>query len=113
MGTLWQVPLIKGRYFDNRDRMDAPKVVIVNESFVNRYLPGEEAIGKHLTIDFGPEPFKSEIVVVVGSIRHSSRAQPRSSRSTARTAATRSGGRACASSAGTDALAQPGFNQVA
>ena len=69
------VPLIKGRYFDDHDRMDAPKVVIVNESFVNRYLPGEEAIGKHLTIDFGPEPFKGEVVGVVGSIRHSSLAQ--------------------------------------
>src|SRR5947209_3465256 len=69
------VPLIRGRYFENRDRMDAPKVVIVNESFVNRYLPGEEAIGKHLTIDFGSDSFKGEIVGVVGSIRHSSLAQ--------------------------------------
>ncbi|HKQ52489.1 MAG TPA: ABC transporter permease [Pyrinomonadaceae bacterium] len=69
------VPLVKGRFFEQRDNMDSPKVVIVNDSFVKRYLPGEEALGKHLIIDYGPEPFKAEIVGVVGGIRHSSLAQ--------------------------------------
>ncbi len=69
------VPLLKGRFFDRRDGLEAPKVAIVNESFVKRYLPGEDPLGKYLIIDFG-EPFKAEIVGVVGGIRHSSLAQP-------------------------------------
>jgi putative ABC transport system permease protein len=69
------VPLVRGRFFDRRDGFDAPKVVIVNESFVNRFLPGEDPLGKYLIIDFG-EPFKAEIVGVVGGVRHRSLAQP-------------------------------------
>ena len=69
------VQLIKGRFFDGHDSLDSQKVAIVNENFVKRYLPGEEALGKHLIIDFGPEPFNAEIVGVVGGIRHSSLAQ--------------------------------------
>ncbi|HEY0380182.1 MAG TPA: ABC transporter permease [Pyrinomonadaceae bacterium] len=69
------VPLIKGRFFDGHDNLDAPKVAVVNESFARRYLPGEDPLGKRLIIDFGPEPFKAEIVGIVGSVRHSSLAQ--------------------------------------
>jgi putative ABC transport system permease protein len=69
------IPLQRGRFFDEHDALAAPKVVIVNESFVRQYLPGEDPLGKHLIIDFGSEPFKAEIVGIVGSIRHSSLGQ--------------------------------------
>ena len=68
------VPLLRGRFFDKRDGLDAPKVAIVNENFVKRYLPGEDPLGKQLIIDFG-DPYKAEIVGVVAGIRHSSLAQ--------------------------------------
>jgi putative ABC transport system permease protein len=68
------VPLIKGRLFTDRDKTEAAKVIIVNERFVSRYLPGEDPIGKRLTIDFG-KPWTGEIAGVIGSIRHSSLAQ--------------------------------------
>ncbi len=68
------IPLMKGRAFDNRDAQDAPKAIVVNESFVRRYLPNDEPIGKRLTIDFG-DPWKGEIVGVVGSVRHTSLSQ--------------------------------------
>lgn len=72
------IPLKRGRSFDNHDGLNTQRVAVVNERFVERYFPGEEAIGKHLVIDFG-EPLNAEIVGVVGSIRHSSLAQQNAS----------------------------------
>jgi predicted permease len=42
------IPLKKGRCFTEQDRANAPKVAVVNESFVRRYLPNEEALGKRV-----------------------------------------------------------------
>ncbi|HXB69877.1 MAG TPA: ABC transporter permease [Candidatus Acidoferrales bacterium] len=42
------IPLLRGRYFDQRDVADAPPVVIVNETLARRYWPGEDPIGKRL-----------------------------------------------------------------
>jgi len=43
------IPLRAGRDFDDRDGFDAPRVVMVNESFAERYWPGEDDIvGKRL-----------------------------------------------------------------
>jgi predicted permease len=41
-----QTKLVAGRDFDQRDKKDAPLVVLVNEAFVRQLLPGEDPIGK-------------------------------------------------------------------
>jgi predicted permease len=43
------VPLLKGRFFDARDTMDAPGVVIVNDILARRHWPGEEPVGQTLS----------------------------------------------------------------
>ena len=43
--------LRKGRIFDARDHETAPRVVVVNEAFVRRYLPNEEPVQTHLAMD--------------------------------------------------------------
>ena len=51
------VPLLHGRNFSSADTASTPKVAIVNESFVRRYWPGEDALGRRFrtqAID-GPE----------------------------------------------------------
>jgi hypothetical protein len=51
------VPLLHGRNFSSADTASTPKVAIVNESFVRRHSPGEEALGRRFrtqAID-GPE----------------------------------------------------------
>lgn len=68
------IPLLKGRFFTDRDSINAPKAIVVSESFARRFLPNEDPIGKRLTIDFG-QPWTGEITGVVGSIHHSSLAQ--------------------------------------
>jgi putative ABC transport system permease protein len=43
-------PMVKGRQFTPQDDPDHPAVVIVNESFVRRYFPSEEPLGRRLKI---------------------------------------------------------------
>src|ERR1700689_5762756 len=41
-----KVPLISGRVFSATDKLEAPWVTMVNQAFVNKYFPNEEAGGK-------------------------------------------------------------------
>ena len=43
------VPLVKGRFFEPHDTVDAPGVVIVNESLARREWPNEDPIGQRIT----------------------------------------------------------------
>jgi predicted permease len=63
-----QIPLIRGRYFRNDERLDHGKVAIISESTAKQYFPGEDPIGRHLGgSDVGPKYY--EIVGVVGDTR--------------------------------------------
>jgi putative ABC transport system permease protein len=42
------VPLLAGRDFDDRDRRDAERVVIVSESLARRMFPNQDAVNRHL-----------------------------------------------------------------
>jgi putative ABC transport system permease protein len=42
------IPMMQGREFTNRDALDAPSVVIINDEFVRRYFPNENPIGKQI-----------------------------------------------------------------
>ena len=43
--------LLAGRVFDDRDTVTSPAVVVVNESFVKAYLPGQKALGKRILVE--------------------------------------------------------------
>jgi putative ABC transport system permease protein len=67
------IPLLKGRFFTERDDQKAPCVLVVNKAFADKYFPGEDVIGKRITPGAnGPgqkdEPIR-EIVGVVGSAK--------------------------------------------
>ena len=65
------VPILRGRDFDARDRADAPGVAIVTERLAGRLWPGQTALGRRLTLGFGPanrQPWHT-VVGVVGDIR--------------------------------------------
>lgn len=55
------IPLLYGRTFTPHDGPNSPKVVVVNQTFVNKYFPGENAIGKRFTSDTS-KPDELEIV---------------------------------------------------
>lgn len=62
------VPLVRGRFFLDRDRRDSPPVVIINESMARRYWPGQEAVGKRIK-GFDARGRNDEWVTVVGVVR--------------------------------------------
>ena len=66
-----QIPLLRGRLLQPTDDASAPPVAVVNEAFVRRFFPNEDAIGKRLT--FGnaarPDVTWTTIVGVVADTR--------------------------------------------
>jgi len=67
------IPLRKGRDFEESDGPATKPVVIVNEALVQRYFPGEDAIGKRIQPG-GPEDHSTApwytIIGVTGNVRH-------------------------------------------
>ncbi|MDQ3685032.1 MAG: ABC transporter permease [Acidobacteriota bacterium] len=67
------VPLIKGRYFTERDGADAPGVAIIDETMARKYWPDEDPVGRRITFEGTPENRRwREIVGVVGHVKHKS-----------------------------------------
>ena len=65
-------PLVAGRTFDSRDRPDAPKSAIVNETFVRRYSPNADPIGQTFQMELPPGSRQPtyHIVGVVGDAKY-------------------------------------------
>jgi len=61
------IPLIQGRLLTDQDGADAPKVLLVNETLVRRFFPGQDPIGKRLKLALNG--IDGEIVGVVGDVR--------------------------------------------
>jgi putative ABC transport system permease protein len=62
------IGMIRGRGFDQRDRVDGAPVAIVNQAMARRFWPGEDPIGKRLTITMGSR-VPREVVGVVSDVR--------------------------------------------
>jgi predicted permease len=64
------MPLVRGRDFAGSDTAASPLVAIVNETFVTRFLPGQEPMGRRITLRYGgPERYTYEIVGVTRDAR--------------------------------------------
>jgi putative ABC transport system permease protein len=73
--TTMGIRLVKGRGFTERDSETAPLVIIVSEAFAAKYWPGEDPIGKRLTIGYnktGPR----EVVGIVRDVKQSRLSDP-------------------------------------
>src|SRR5262249_12872932 len=53
-----RLPLLKGRDFNENDRDDGMKVVIINDAMAKKFWPNEEAIGKRFKF-FGDTDFRT------------------------------------------------------
>jgi putative ABC transport system permease protein len=71
------VPLMRGRIPSQAEETwGPPPVVVVNQAFVKKYFPTEEALGKHITLGIthdttaekSPVVSRGEIVAVVGDV---------------------------------------------
>lgn len=70
------VPMRAGRTFNAADTLGSPPVAIVNQSFANRYMHGQDPVGQRLRMgDDRRQPWTT-IVGVVGDFRNSGVTQP-------------------------------------
>ena len=61
-----RIPLVEGRYLDERDADTGPRVSLINQTMARRYFPGVSPIGRTIQNPHG----KSEVVGVVGDVRN-------------------------------------------
>jgi putative ABC transport system permease protein len=61
-----RVPLVKGRYFDERDVKGAAETVIVNENLAQRFWPNQDPLGRRLERG-DKEPWRTVVGVVKDS----------------------------------------------
>jgi predicted permease len=75
-----KTPLLRGREIDSADAARAAPVCVINESFLRRFFPDLNAIGKHITDQYPTTRETFQIIgVVADSKEHSldEKAQPR------------------------------------
>jgi putative ABC transport system permease protein len=66
-----EIPLIRGRYFDQRDIQTSTPVAIIDETLRKKFWANEDPIGKRISFRVDPQgnPIWSEIVGVVGHVK--------------------------------------------
>jgi putative ABC transport system permease protein len=73
------IDLLRGRPFDERDIVGAQPVVIVDETMAEKYWPGEDPIGKRITMemeppegdpDGDPVPLYRTVIGIARHVRH-------------------------------------------
>jgi putative ABC transport system permease protein len=64
-----RVPLLRGRMFDERDRMDSPKVLIINEAAARAFYPRQNPVGRLVGVGQGGFGDTVQIVGVVANER--------------------------------------------
>jgi putative ABC transport system permease protein len=63
-----EIPLLAGRDFDARDRLDTPMVAIVNEAFARKFLNGASPVGQRFWVEATPgDP--DTVYEIVGLVR--------------------------------------------
>jgi len=66
-----KIPIIRGRFFEDRDTMVSQPVAIIDETMARKYWPDEDPLGKRITFQGGPNnPIWREIVGIVGHVKH-------------------------------------------
>ena len=63
-----KTPFVRGRDVAPADTVSRPWVAIINEAAAARFWPGENPIGRHLTIDVVPEERPREVIGIVPDI---------------------------------------------
>jgi predicted permease len=64
--TALGVPLLRGRFFDERDGVNAPHAAVINQTMAARYFPNQEPLGQR--IQFGNMDGDKRLLHVVGVV---------------------------------------------
>ena len=65
-----RIPLRAGRLFNEKEVTEASHVVIINEAFARQHFADVDPIGQRVTIVMSDNPVPSEIIGVVGDVKH-------------------------------------------
>jgi len=65
------IPLKRGRYFTDQDRIDAERVTIIDEDLARQYWPTEDPLGKRIRMGGNGAPWLT-VVGIVGHVMDSS-----------------------------------------
>ena len=68
--TTMGIPLKRGRLFTAQEATEMRHVVVVNETFARENFPGQDPIGKRVTIEMKDENVPTEIIGIVGDNKH-------------------------------------------
>ena len=61
-----RIPLRQGRFLDERDTVDSPRTMVINETMARRYFPDSDPIGQVIENPHG----RAEVVGVVADVRY-------------------------------------------
>jgi putative ABC transport system permease protein len=64
-----KVPLLRGRFLSDSDRLGSQSVVVIDDEFVRRYLKDTNPIGRRITFG-GPAGQEPEYITIVGVVGH-------------------------------------------
>jgi len=67
-----QIPILAGRAIEERDRLDAAAVAVVNEVFAKKYFPGEWPVGQRFRVGGDKDGMDVQIVGVAKASRYNS-----------------------------------------
>ena len=75
-----KVPLKEGRFFDERDTPDSPRVIIIDERLARKFFPGTNAVGRRMWRPTSPDAFqdpsKGRYYTIVGVVGRDQAARP-------------------------------------
>ncbi|HET9528779.1 MAG TPA: ABC transporter permease [Blastocatellia bacterium] len=63
-----QIPVIRGRQFDERDVRGTTNVAIINETLAERFFAGEDPLGRRITLN-DEDPKEEDWATIVGIVR--------------------------------------------
>jgi predicted permease len=64
-----KIPLLHGRFFNEHDELESPRVVVINDSLAHRYFPGQDAVGRQINL---PDvAYLGHPLTIVGIVRGS------------------------------------------
>ena len=77
---VFNIPVLRGRNFNQNDTVDAPAVALINQALAKRYWPGKDPVGQQLAVSkgLGPELNESSpmIIGVVGDTHNAGLDRP-------------------------------------
>ena len=73
------IPLVRGRLFDARDGLEQPQVALISQAAAQKFFPGEDPIGRFITLGWGRGENKPRVggtvVGILGDVKEAGLAE--------------------------------------